>query len=219
MAEGTKADGRKEAGERTRRRLLEAARKLLAERDEEAVALRDITASAGANVASVSYHFGSKDALCRAAILDAVDTVVEAQAAELRGLGDDAGVDEIAAALARPVVGAIGGTSENRCVLRIVARAVTDPPPGMREPIAAMTARAYAELLPALRRAVPGVSDDELCFRIESVGSIIHRVASGSMGLGLEARSDADVERLLVPVIAGALAGGARVAVPPVVAV
>jgi AcrR family transcriptional regulator len=215
MAVGTtKVDGRKEAGERTRRRLLEATRALLAERDEDAVALRDITHSAGANVASVSYHFGSKEALCRAAIEDAIDAVVQEQIADLHALGENATVADLAAVLARPVVGAVSGPDDQaRRRLRIVARVVSDPPPGLRSSIAAAAARAHAELLPHLRRVIPGVPDEELCFRVESVTSIIHRIAAGATG---QAAPDYDVERLLVPVIAGALAGGAQAPAPPV---
>jgi AcrR family transcriptional regulator len=209
MAVGTKLDGRKEAGGRTRRRLLDAARVLLADRDEEAVALRDITAAAGANVASVSYHFGSKEALCRIAIEEAIDAVLEAEAAQLRALDGDATVDDIAAALARPLVAAMSGSPELQRLLRIAARAATDPPPALRESIAARTDRAHAELLPHLRRAIPGVPDDELCFRASSVASIIHCTAAG--GAGLHAGSEHELERLLVPVIAGALGGGVRV--------
>ena len=47
----------------TVRRLLEAAEDLLLTQGQAATTLRDITDRAGANVASVSYHFGSKDAL------------------------------------------------------------------------------------------------------------------------------------------------------------
>jgi AcrR family transcriptional regulator len=212
MAVGTKVDGRREAGVRTRRRLLEATRELLAERDEDAVALRDITAAAGANVASVSYHFGSKDALCRATIEAAIASVVEAKEADLRALGEDPTLEDIATVLARPVVSALSGPAESLSLLRIVARVMSDPPPGMRESISATYERCYDVLLPLLRRAIPGVDDDELRFRAESVSSIVHRIAFD--GMGLELRSEAEVERLLVPVIAGALAGGLRAPVP-----
>lgn len=52
----------------TERRLLLAAESLFAERGIDAVSLRAIMAAAGANVASVHYHFGSKDALVQALI-------------------------------------------------------------------------------------------------------------------------------------------------------
>lgn len=51
----------------TKERLLDAAERLFAQRGFAATSLRDITAEAQANLASVNYHFGSKEAL-----LDAV---------------------------------------------------------------------------------------------------------------------------------------------------
>jgi len=50
----------------TRERLLDAAQKLFVERGIDATSLRSITTEAGANLASVNYHFGSKDALTQA---------------------------------------------------------------------------------------------------------------------------------------------------------
>ncbi|MEV0357864.1 TetR/AcrR family transcriptional regulator [Nocardia sp. NPDC050697] len=52
----------------TDRRLVAAAERLFAERGIDAVSLRAVMAAAGANVASVHYHFGSKDALVRAVV-------------------------------------------------------------------------------------------------------------------------------------------------------
>lgn len=52
----------------TERRLILAAERLFAERGIDAVSLRAINAAAGTNVASVHYHFGSKDALLQALI-------------------------------------------------------------------------------------------------------------------------------------------------------
>ena len=49
-------------------RLMDAALDLLAERGESAVTLRELTNAADANVAAVSYHFGSLKALCDAAV-------------------------------------------------------------------------------------------------------------------------------------------------------
>src|SRR5205085_3818874 len=100
-------DGRRTAGERTRRRLLDATRSLLAERGEEAVTLREITGAAQANVAAVSYHFGSLSALCREAIEQSLSTLVDEQVERLGGLGEDATLEEIATALARPVITAV----------------------------------------------------------------------------------------------------------------
>jgi len=50
----------------TRERLLDAAQKLFVERGIDATSLRSITTEAGANLASVNYHFGSKNELIQA---------------------------------------------------------------------------------------------------------------------------------------------------------
>lgn len=57
-----------EHGLPTERRLLLAAERLFAEKGIDAVSLRAINAAAGTNVASLHYHYGSKDALVRALI-------------------------------------------------------------------------------------------------------------------------------------------------------
>src|SRR5215216_4259528 len=62
--ESGRVDQRREAGMRTWTRLLNAALDQLAERGEDGVTLRELTDAAGANVAAVSYHFGSLKSLC-----------------------------------------------------------------------------------------------------------------------------------------------------------
>src|ERR1700722_17406548 len=57
-----------EAGAETRRRLLDVAERLFATRGLDAVSLRDITETAGANMAAVPYPFGSKQELITALV-------------------------------------------------------------------------------------------------------------------------------------------------------
>jgi AcrR family transcriptional regulator len=59
----------------TEQRLVLAAERLFAERGVDGVSLRAVMAAAGTNVASVHYHFGSKDALIAALIRQRSDTV------------------------------------------------------------------------------------------------------------------------------------------------
>ena len=59
----------------TPERIVATAERLFAERGIEAVSLRDITNSCGANSAAIHYHFGSKERLLRA--------ILEHRAAEL----------------------------------------------------------------------------------------------------------------------------------------
>lgn len=59
----------------TRQRVLEAATRLFVERGFEDVTVRDICAEAGANLASVNYHFGDKLRLYMAVVQSAIDQV------------------------------------------------------------------------------------------------------------------------------------------------
>src|SRR5688572_4494372 len=109
MEDTTKLDGRREAGHRTRRRLIEASRALVAERGRAGVTLRAIADAADANVAAVSYHFGSLDALLQATIEQALETITRAQIDRMEVLPLDASLPDIAAAWAGPAIEALSG--------------------------------------------------------------------------------------------------------------
>src|ERR1700745_4227516 len=96
-----KLDQRREAGMRTRARLLEAALDLLAERGEDGVSLRDITNAAEANVAAVSYHFGSLKALCDAAVEQGLVSYLDAQQRAVGALAPNSTLEQVAAAVAQ----------------------------------------------------------------------------------------------------------------------
>src|SRR5919106_2575903 len=123
-----RADQRREAGLRTRARLMDAALDLIAERGDEGVTLRALTDAADANVAAVSYHFGSLGSLCDAAIEDALERYLDAQQEAVSALGPEATLEELAAAFARPMIGALAGGGPDLAVMRIVARSGIDPP-------------------------------------------------------------------------------------------
>src|SRR4051794_35661316 len=102
MSEATHtADGRRAAGEQTRQRLIDATLDLLAERGESGASLRAITDAADANVAAVSYHFGSKETLVRAAIEQSIDRLVQDQVDGLRALKEPS-LEQIAEAWCGP---------------------------------------------------------------------------------------------------------------------
>lgn len=67
-------------------RLLAVAERLFAEHGVDAVSVRAITIEAGANIAAVHYHFGTKVDLVRALVERRVDEVNRSRAARLREL-------------------------------------------------------------------------------------------------------------------------------------
>src|SRR6266550_1430676 len=101
--EAASTDRRRAAGQRTRGQLLDAALDLIAERGEEGVTLRELTDAAGANVAAVSYHFGSLKSLCDVAIEQALERYLDAQQEAVGTLDADSTLKELAAAFARPM--------------------------------------------------------------------------------------------------------------------
>jgi AcrR family transcriptional regulator len=56
-----------------REKLLAGAKRCLYERGYARTTARDIVAASGANLASIGYHFGSKEALLNAAMIEAID--------------------------------------------------------------------------------------------------------------------------------------------------
>jgi AcrR family transcriptional regulator len=207
-------DGRREAGERTCQRLLEATLSLLAQRGEDGVTLREITDAADANVAAVSYHFGSKPALIKRAIDHAIDRVLDTQAAALQALGERPSLEGIAGAMARPVIDALAGGGEDLALFRIIVRATIDPPHGCRERLAGQLDRRRSQLLDAVRVAQPTAGEDELMFRVDALIGLLDWLVLTALAPGAPSRLDAprtapELERLLVPMLEGALTGSA----------
>src|SRR3954466_8095219 len=125
--ESGRSDRRREAGRRTRARLLDSALDLIAEPGEDGVVLRELTETAEANVAAVSYHFGSLQSLCDAAVEHALERYLDAQQEAVSGLGPEPTLEEVAAAFARPMMSAMAVGGRDLAVMRIVARAGIDP--------------------------------------------------------------------------------------------
>ncbi len=202
-------DARRQGGARTRRRLVEAAQELIGERGESAIRLRDLTARAGTNVAAVQYHFGGLGPLLAAATGEAVERIVQAQIQEVGSLAADATLHETAAAYFRPMIQELlGPSSKGRAYVRVLARAASDPPRGLQAWADTVTARAHETLVDRLRVLMPELTDDQLLFRVKCVGGILVLLSSTALEPDVAGRSVDELERMLVPVVAGALAGG-----------
>jgi AcrR family transcriptional regulator len=205
-----KVDQRREAGLRTRARLMDAALDLLAERGEEGVSLRDITGAADANVAAVSYHFGSLKALCGAAVEQALERYLDAQQEAVGTLGPESTLEVLAAAFARPMVDAMVVGGRDLAVMRIVARGGIDPPEGWHRFDTSFDL-VRADVLRVLKANVPGVKDRELIFRTRCVAGLINWLILAPLGTELHKRSRKQIEELLIPALAGTFRGQSSV--------
>jgi AcrR family transcriptional regulator len=188
---------------------MDAALDLLSERGEEGVSLREVTDAAGANIAAVSYHFGSLQALCDAAIEHALERYLEAQENAVGMLGPESSIEQVAAAFARPMTRALAAGGRDLDVMRIVARGGIDPPTAW-ERFDASFERIRADVLRVLKAHLPEIPDRELVFRTRCAAGVVNWLALAPVGAELRGRSQKQIERWLVPVLTGVFAGAAN---------
>jgi AcrR family transcriptional regulator len=201
--QSARPDQRREVGLRTRARLMDAALDLLAERGEDGVTLRELTDAADANVAAVSYHFGSLKALCDAAIEHALRRYLDAQEEAVSALAPDSTLEALAVAFARPLISSLAAGGRDLAVMRIVARAGIDPPEGSAR-LDVRFEQIRGAVLQVLKANLHGAKDQELIFRTRCVAGLINWLVLAPVGDELSNKSQKQIERLLVPIVAGA---------------
>jgi AcrR family transcriptional regulator len=201
-----KVDQRREAGLRTRTRLMDAALDLLAERGEGGVSLREVTGAADANVSAVSYHFGSLKSLCDAAVEEALERYLEAQQRAVSALGPESTLEALATAFALPMMSAMAAGGRELAVMRIVARGGIDPPKGW-DRFDSSFDRVRAEALRVLKANLPEVKNTELIFRTRCVAGLMNWVVLAPVGAELRGKSQKQIERRLIPTLVGTFRG------------
>lgn len=110
--------------------LLVAATELFARRGYDGASVRDITREAGANLAAVGYHFGSKEGLWLATLEAALSPLREAIGAAAAGPG--AALDRIEACVRAMFAFAAERPSINGLILHVMASAPPLPEPALR---------------------------------------------------------------------------------------
>ncbi|WP_081982137.1 TetR/AcrR family transcriptional regulator [Streptacidiphilus albus] len=205
-----RADQRREAGQRTRDGLLAAAVELLARHGQEGVTLREVTDHAGANVSAVSYHFGSLRTLCDAAIEHALEQYLDAQIDAVASLDDTSEIEDLAAAFTRPMMRALAAGGPDLAVIRTVARVGIDPPEGW-DRLTAKFQQSRQDIVRKLSASLPGVEEQELDFRTRCAAGLLNWLALAPIGAELAAKPPEQIERWLVPVLAGAFRGSPNI--------
>ncbi|WP_020574073.1 TetR/AcrR family transcriptional regulator [Actinopolymorpha alba] len=154
--------------------LLAGAKKLLVEKGYHRTTARDLAAASGAHLASIGYHFGSKDALMTTATLqaqgewgDTIDTTMAASGAEIPAERLRICVDALVAAMA-------GQREVLVASVQAYAQAAFDN--DIREVLTTATAETRATMAAASLDIDPQELDAET---VRGLGSVLHALVAG----------------------------------------
>jgi AcrR family transcriptional regulator len=169
----------------TRTRILDAAEELFMQHGFEGTSMRMLTAQAGANLAAVNYHFGSKDALIEAVFRRRLDPMNAARIAEIDRLEKEAAGRPLSPqTIIRAFVGASLRMIEDvkdggRNFSRLLGRTYTDPAKQIRSLIGQLYAPVMARYKTAFERALPQMPVDELVWRMHFMfGTLAYTLAA-----------------------------------------
>lgn len=208
-------------GPETRARILDTAEILFTEHGFDGTSLRMITGLAGVNLAAVSYHFGSKEALIQEVFRRRLTAMNRERLATLATLEAEAG-----GAPLRPsqIVTAFFGTylemaadaaHGGHAFMRLLGRTSTEPNEFVRRFLAEEYAECVERFLAALYRALPEVPRGEILWRFHFMMGATSYAIAGTDALQLFAGQfdDRDPARLM-PRLMSFLLGGLRAPLP-----
>ena len=171
----------------TKTALLDAAERLFAEIGIAPASLRAITREADANLASVNYHFGSKEGLVQAVFARRLSPLNQDRLALLdRCTRDRQGVPELACllrAFVEPAVTMINSEDEgDREFAKLLGRMLFEPSHELRSLILDEFRLVTERFTAALSQVFPTAPREEIIWRFHfMVGSLAHTVAGRYM--------------------------------------
>lgn len=170
----------------TRSRILDTAESLFSDHGFRDVSLRQITSKAGVNIASVNYHFGSKDALVAEVLARVIDPINRErlrllEEAETRAGGDPLPVEVILEAMHRPLFTQVEESSLNDSVyLKLAGRCLAEPAENFSEALYSIFREVITRFLVALKRSLSSIDEADLFWRMHfSVGTMIYALTHG----------------------------------------
>lgn len=167
----------------TKDRILDAAERLFATQGLEATSLRQITSDAKANLASVNYHFNSKEELIRAVYLRRIRPMNEARLTRLQTLetNEATTLDSVLDAFYEPTIEmALSLSSETFTVGQMLGRLYTEPNEAMQGIIVSEMGAVARRFAAVFFRLLPHLQPDEVIWRLHfTIGILAHTLAAG----------------------------------------
>jgi hypothetical protein len=125
---------------------------------------------------------------------------------EVSSLDAASSIEDLAAAFIRPMMRALATGGPDLAVMRTVARVGIDPPESWGR-LTAKFQQSRRDVARKLSADLPGVDDRELDFRIRCAAGMLNWLALAPIGTDLAAETPEQIERWLVPMLAGAFRG------------
>jgi AcrR family transcriptional regulator len=165
----------------TKDKILDMAEVLFAERGYDATSLRTITAEAGVNLASVNYHFQTKDALLHAVVARRANPLNRRRLqlldeSEARWQNEPIPVEELLDALCRPILLEMG-TAITRMMVRFQ---FFEKQEAFRSLFAVHLKPVVERFIPALHRSLPHLTLAELLLRVQLCFGSLAQILVGS---------------------------------------
>ena len=197
----------------TKERILNVAERLFADRGFPATSLRDLTSEANVNIASVNYHFGSKDALL-AAVLERRLGPINARRLELldaiesaAGTGAPSAEDVIRAFLSPPFQKRQEWGAGGDNFLRLMGRILSETNQEFRATFRQFDG-VFRRFGQALQRALPHLDATDIGWRmLFLMGSMAFTMAWGKSFASMNPNPTKDPEYVLESLIQYAAAG------------
>lgn len=198
----------------TKQRLLDAAEQLFAENGFAATSLRDITALAEANLASVNYHFGSKEALLEAVFDRRLRPLNRERLEMLDAFESEAGDNPVElskilwAFLAPPFRRMYEWGEGGRHFQQLVGRIYAAPIRPAGETFIKQFELVKIRFQSAFHKALPHLSADELTRRMHHViAAMAHTMAWGRAFCCLQPTGRPESDVVLQSILSFAMAG------------
>lgn len=201
----------------TRQRLLDTAEKLFAHHGYHCTSLRKVTAEAKVNLAAVSYHFGSKEALLEAIFERRLHPLNEERLNRLEEIRTTAAaegrrptVEEALRAFVEPTLHFRDSAPGARDFMHLIGRALTEPDPAVRSIFFRLVGPLFARLFEVLCETLPDLSRNQVFWRLNfAIGAISRctflpeKLPEVPAGVEIEIKAESQIDMLINFLVAG----------------